>query len=71
LQIIKKKLREEMTTLKNSRILLVLLLIITVVASTGCARYGGNPARYDYDGARGNYIDQYNNPTHGAINYNQ
>jgi hypothetical protein len=64
LQIIKKKLREEMTTMKNSKILLVSLLIIAIVALAGCSRYDTNPARYDntpgygQDGAiRGNIID--------------
>ena len=71
MQIIKKKLREEMTTLKNSKILLVLLLIITVVTFAGCARYDGNPAarydqnttRYGNEGTmRGNYTtDNLNN----------
>ena len=46
------KLREEMTTLKNSKILLVSLLIIAIVALAGCARYGGTPARYDHNTTR-------------------
>jgi len=43
-----------MTTLKNSKILLVSLLIIAIVALAGCAGYARNPARYDHS------IDRYN-----------
>jgi hypothetical protein len=60
---------------------LVSLLIIAIVALAGCARYDGNPARYDHNGAydhngnlRGNYTTDYNNNNRvndGVLNNNR